>query len=369
MQLCQSKDRATSASRVVVILQVHGLQWYVAAVVAGFVLQAAPGQADSAIVIAGPATGRHAETLTAMAAGAREAFAGRPIHMTEVDDGCDAGRAEGAARKIVTDKPDLVIGHPCPAAAIAAAKVYAAAGVLFIALGVRHPDLTDKRAGPTIFRLAGRDDRQGQAAAAELLALAPQGKIAIVQDRTAYARSLTVAVMGELSARKIAPPAVIPIVAGRRDYDAEMQKLKSSPPEAVFFAGYPSEAAVVLRSLRNAGIAAALIGSDANATDEFGAAAASVDPSTPAVKVMMRAPQSGGMNSADLKWAASRALTTWLSLKANTPSIDVAARLAVSEVGWEHGVRFDAKGDARIPSFAAVPLVAGRWPRSANAGP
>jgi branched-chain amino acid transport system substrate-binding protein len=332
------------------------------------------GQAGSAppvpsVVVAGPATGRHAETLAAMAAGAREAVGGRAVRMTEVDDGCDAGRAEGAARMIVAEKPDVVIGHPCPAAAIAAAKVYAAAGIVFIALGVRHPDLTDKRAGPTIFRLAGRDDRQGQAAAAELLGVTPQGKIAIVQDRTAYARSLTGAVTGELSARKIAPPLVIPIVAGRRDYDAEIQKLKSSPPEAVFFAGYPSEAAVVLRSLRKAGISAALIASDANATDEFGAAAASVEPSTPAVKVMMRAPQSGGMNSGDLKWAASRALTLWLSLMTTGPSSDIAGRLSIPEAEREDRVQFDARGDARIASFAAVPLVAGRWPRSANAGP
>jgi branched-chain amino acid transport system substrate-binding protein len=350
-------------------LKVHGLQWYVAAVVAAFVLQAAPGLADSALVVAGPASGRHAGTLAAMAAGAHQAVAGRTIRITEVDDGCDAGRAEGAARVIVADKPDLVIGHPCPAAAIAAAKVYAAAGVLFIALGVRHPDLTDKRAGPTIFRLAGRDDRQGQAAAAELLAVAPQGKIAIVQDRTAYARGLTAAVTAEILERKIAPPSVVPIVAGRRDYDAEMQKLKGLPPEAVFFAGYPSEAAVVLRSLRKAGIAAALLASDANATDEFGAAASSVDPSTPAVKVLMRAPRSGGMNSADLKWAASSAVKIWLSLQANSQSSDMAGRLAGSEAQGEDRVQFDAKGDARVPSFAAVPLVAGRWPRSANAGP
>ena len=149
-----------SASRMVVILKVHSLYCCVAAVWIAFAMQATPGRADPTIVVAGPATGRHAETLAAMAEGARRAGAGHAIRLIEVDDGCDAGRAEGAARLIVADKPDLVLGHPCPAAAIAAAKVYAASGVLFIALGVRHPDLTDKRAGPTIFRLAGRDDRR-----------------------------------------------------------------------------------------------------------------------------------------------------------------------------------------------------------------
>jgi branched-chain amino acid transport system substrate-binding protein len=346
----------------------------ISAVALAAILRTDAGRAESpsfipSVVIAGPATGRHAESLTAMAAGAQEAVAGRAIRITEVDDGCDAGRAEGAARVIVDAKPALVIGHPCPAAAIAAAKVYAAAGVLFIALGVRHPDLTDKRAGPTIFRLAGRDDRQGQAAAAELLSVTPQGKIAIVQDRTAYARSLTAAVTNELSARKVALPLVVPIVAGRRDYDAELQKLKISPPEAIFFAGYPSEAAVVLRSLRAVGITAALIASDANATDEFGAAAALVERLTPAVKVMMRAPQSGGMDSADLKWAASNAVKIWLSVLATGQPSGVAGQLAVSAVEVEGRVQFDARGDALLPSFAAVPLIAGRWPRRANAGP
>lgn len=357
------------ASRMGVILKVHSLYWHVAAAWVAVAMLVSPVRADPTIFVAGPATGRHAEALVAMVAGADEAVAGRAIRVTEVDDGCDAERAEGAARMIVAERPDLVIGHPCPAAAIAAAKVYAAAGVLFIALGVRHPDLTDRRAGPTIFRLAGRDDRQGQAAAAELLAVAPQGKIAIVQDRTAYARVLTAAVTGELSRRNVPPPVVVPIVAGRRDYDAELQKLKISPPEAVFFAGYPSEAAVVLRSLRKARVAATMIASDANATDEFVAAAGSIDPSTPAVSVMMRAPRSGGMNSADLKWAALRALTIWLSLKANSQPSEIAGRLAVSEAGGEDRLQFDAKGDARVASFAAVPLVEGRWPRRANAGP
>ncbi len=37
--------------------------------------------------------------------------------------------------------------------------------------------------------------------------------------------------------------------------------------------------------------------------------------------------------------------------------------------GGQRGVGFDAAGDARIASFAAVPLVAGGWAKNANAGP
>ena len=62
-------------------------------------------------------------------------------------------------------KPAFVVGHPCSGSAVAAASLYGAAGIVFIAPGVRHPALTAKRAGMTVFRLAGRDDRQGDAAA------------------------------------------------------------------------------------------------------------------------------------------------------------------------------------------------------------
>ncbi len=294
-----------------------------------------------------------------MVAGARRVAAGSDLRIEEVDDGCDAARAEGAARLVVVGKPDLVIGHPCPAAAIAAARIYAQAGVVFMALGVRHPDLTDKRAGPTIFRLAGRDDRQGEAAAADLLALAPAGRIAIVQDRTAYARGLTAAVSAAIVADKGPPPVVVPIVAGRRDYDAEIAKLTGPPPEAIFFAGYPAEAAVVLRSVRKAQIAAAFIASDANATDEFAQAA---EGSRYPVKVMVRGVGSGGLAPGDLDAAAERAVTIWLAAR------DAGdAGPLVGGLTGRAPLPFDAKGDARVESFVAVPLVAGRWSKSANA--
>ena len=318
----------------------------------------------ASIVVAGPATGRHAELLRAMRDGASKAIgAYSDVTVTDVDDGCDASRAEAAARLVVAARPALVIGHPCSAAAIAAAKVYATAGIAFIALGVRHPDLTSKRAGPTIYRLAGRDDRQGDAAAVELIAHAP-GAIAVIQDRTAYARTLTTSISAALAAKKQPPPIVIPIVAGRRDYDAELAKLTAAPLTVVFFAGYPPEASVVLRGLRKAGIKTPLIASDANATDDFAATAAALDPSASGVKVMLRAPHSGGLAAADLAVSAQTAVAAWLIAS----RAGGAASAVLSGPDGSTSL-FDSDGDARIASFVAVPLVAGQWSQNANAGP
>jgi branched-chain amino acid transport system substrate-binding protein len=340
-----------------------------------------PAAAQSSIVVAGPATGRHAGTLQAMMTGARKVAVDEQI--TDVDDGCDAARAEGAARMIATMRPDVVVGHPCPAAAIAAARVYAETGVLFISLGVRHPDLTTKRAGPSIFRLAGREDRQGAAAAEALTSAAPGGRIAIIQDRTAYARALTADIVAAMATRKIAAPTIVPIVAGRREYTTELAKFAAAPPEAIFFAGYPSEAAVILSGLRKSGLRGTLIASDANATEDFAAIASAAESAGIIVKVMTRPSQSGGMDLDGLEVAASTAVTAWRDAAARAGSREpskVAVQLtSTSPTPPSDGqpaqraamnrIEFDESGDARVPSYTVSPLVAGRWSKSADADP
>ena len=77
------------------------------------------------------------------------------MEIVERDDNCAAKEAEEAARALIAQGVALVVGHPCAAAAIAAAKVYAPAGIVFLAPATRNPALTEPRAGPTIFRLGG----------------------------------------------------------------------------------------------------------------------------------------------------------------------------------------------------------------------
>lgn len=363
---------------------------------------------DSLIAIAGPARGPHAGLLQAIIAGAADglrapgdgpkADSRAPPRMVIEDDGCRPETAKGAAEALVALKPALVIGHPCPAAAIAAAPIYAAAGIPFLAIGVRHPDLTDRRAGPSIFRLAGRDDRQGEAAARTLLASAPGRRIAIIQDRTAYARAISGSTVAALEQLGVVSATVLPIVAGRRQYEAEIAKLAEMNVEATLFAGYPSEAAVILRGMRRAGIKGLLLGSDANATADFANAVREIDGSD-RVAVLMPAivnksfserelaaarspepPRDANISPAHpLRVLAMAAAEIWLQSRddvaasdpssagqsAATPS--VAPPLAAIIGARHHAtsalgeISFDQRGDARVPSFAAATLVDGEW--------
>lgn len=237
----------------------------------------AVAQVPLKIAVVGPSEGPREHTTRAIEAGARAAATALAqssagpnsrgmYQITVKDDGCDAAKAEAVAKEIVSENFDLVLGHPCAKAALAAAKVYGAAGVTFIATQTRHPDLTGKRAGQSIFRLSGRDDAQGLDAA-RFIAQAHSAKpIAIVHDRTLYAKAIAEQTEAALKAQKqIIVPATI--IAGDKDYAKLIAKIKDAG--AVFFAGFPMEAGFILQQLRAAGSSAPFLATENVATEEF----------------------------------------------------------------------------------------------------
>lgn len=239
------------------------------------------------IAVAGPSGGAQAKTAEAIAseagatakwltmlsqqnARAPQGLSTRMLparyEVTIKDDGCDAARAEAVAKEIVTENFDLVLGHPCPKAALAAAKVYGTAGVTFIATWTRHPGLTAKRAGPSIFRLSGRDDAQGLDAVRYLSAAHGGKPVAIVHDRTLYAKTIAGQTAAALMEKKI-EIITATIVAGDKEYGKLIAKIKDAG--AVFFAGFPLEAGFIVKELRASGSNVPLLASESVGTDEF----------------------------------------------------------------------------------------------------
>ena len=181
-------------------------------------------------------------------------------HLRVVDDECSATGGIAAAEKLSSEQPSLVIGHPCSNAAVAAAKVYARSQTPFLAIGPRHPDITAKPAGPAVFRIGGRDDREAAETVAVFAPILIGQRLAIVHDRTAYAKGLADTVAAKFRAHGVPDITIEPIVAGERDYAAVMARLKSAGVAAVYFAGFPAEAALIFDGLRKSGVVARFIG-------------------------------------------------------------------------------------------------------------
>lgn len=231
-----------------------------------------PARAQQLIGLAVPSAGPKAAFGEQLVAATRAAIAqlnaaggisGQPLALQIEDDGCTADGGAATAARFVAAKAALVLGHPCSNAAIAAAKAYAAGGTVFVAIGARHQDLTAKRAGPAIFRLGGRDDRQAADTVAEFFDRIKGQRVAIVHDRTAYARTLADGVTAQLKARGATDIVTSTLVAGEKDYGALIVQLKAANPGAIYFAGFPNEAELIADGLRASGVTALIIGCDA----------------------------------------------------------------------------------------------------------
>lgn len=340
--------------------------------------------ADALVIAAGPMSGPHAAEgqqinsgleLAAEDINASGGVLGETVRVAAIDDGCAGERAAASAGEVAKMQPVLVVGHPCSSAAIAAARIYAAAGILFITPGARHPALTDKRPGPTVFRLAGRDDQQGAAAARWLAAASMAKRVALIHDRTAYARGLIETARTHLAASGLTEVPTFGIVAGEKDYRAAVARLKASNPEAVFFAGYPAEAEIILRTFRDEGVTAAFLGSD-SLRSWSPQGPASIENGTLSVLVPFRLER---LASAALLarleakaivpdgplLSAYAALQAWASaarasgtLQSDEASRWLSARTIPTALGM---LAFDDKGDVSLPSYEVETWSNGRW--------
>jgi branched-chain amino acid transport system substrate-binding protein len=321
--------------------------------------------AEIVIAVAAPLSGPHQATGEAVRAGAERAvralndaggLRGERVGLLVEDDGCESVKAAATAKAIVEKGAAFVVGHPCSGAAIAAAPVYAAGNVVLIAPGVRHPALTESRAGGAVFRLAGRDDRQGEAAAQWLARMAPNGRIALLHDRTRYARALAEDTARRLKAAGVAPLPMLSIVAGRQDYSAITRRLRDGSADVLFIAGYPSEARLIVDDLKRAGLGTRVLGTDSLATLEFADVAAA---NGERLRVLLaRDPEIGAL--------AQAAVEAWADGVRQANSFrpeDVSAALARNgaQTNALGPISFDEKGDARIVSFGPAVWSGTSW--------
>jgi branched-chain amino acid transport system substrate-binding protein len=304
---------------------------------------------------------------------ARGGLLGQRLRLDVEDDGCESAMAAGAARRLLNKNPAIVIGHPCSGAAVAAANLYGTEGALFLATGARHGSLTEPRAGPTVFRLAPRDDRQGIVAAWWLFRSAPFRRIVLVHDGSRYALDVLSQAREDLRARGAAGVVTARIVSGREDYPRLTERLRDLKSEAVFFAGHSMEAVIVLRGLRRAGIGIPFLGSDSIASDIFGKEAGrdrgtvrALVPARYGTRTVSHSPEDGTARHAGgqawlrgLGTLMRGAIEAWAKCVQDTGTFNggaVALRLGAAPVKTTAlgPVKFDENGDLQVPSHAVA---------------
>lgn len=358
-------------------LRIHFLAWLLA------IALVPAAAADVLIGAAGPKEGPSARIGSDIARAARLAaerinadggVLGAPIAVVEADDGCAEKKAEEAARALVARGVALVVGHPCASAATAAARIYAGANVLFIAPATRHPALTDQRAGPAVFRLAGRDDRQGASAGAFLARTFGTKPLAVVHDGSRYAAKLIEEALSALkrAGRKDVLTAVI--AGGQKDYASLIAKLGAAHTDALLFAGFPIEGGLFLKQLRTAGLKTVFVGSDTLATSQLAetagadATGAGVllphDPARTLAIATLRQTFAGESPTGPFL-SAYAAIEVWRAAVREAQSLATEAVSGALQRGSFDtvlgSISFDDRGDANVPSYDVLWWKDGAW--------
>lgn len=341
--------------------------------------------AEISIATIGPITGHYQAFGAQLKAGAEQAVTdinaaggvnGKQLKLIVEDDACDPSQAVAMARKLVAAKVALVAGHFCSGSSIPAAKVYADAGIVQISPASTNPRLTDERAGPNVFRVAGRDDRQGQVAGTYMADKFKGKKIAILHDNTPYGKGLadeTRRAMNKAGLKEAMQETYIP---GAPDYKELVAQLKAAAIDVAYVGGYHTEAALIVREMRAQEMTTQLISGEALVTKEFwqvtGEAGEgtlmtfSPDPrKNPAAKDVVarfRARQIEPEGYVLYTYAAIQAWAQAAGAAGSEASDQVVAKLNGMAFATVLGkFKFDEKGDPDLPAYTFYQWKAGSY--------
>ena len=236
------------------------------------------GDNTTPVAVVGPVTGQYASFGAQMKNGGEMAVAdinaaggvlGKKLDLQIGDDACDPKQAVAVANQMTGNNVALVAGHYCSGSSIPASKVYAESNMVQISPASTNPAFTDDRAGPNIYRVCGRDDQQGGVAGKYLASNFADKNIAIVHDKTAYGKGLADETRKAMNAAGKQEVLTESYTAGEKDYSALVSKLKQANVDVLYLGGYHTEAGLIVRQMRDQGMATILMGGDALITQEY----------------------------------------------------------------------------------------------------
>jgi branched-chain amino acid transport system substrate-binding protein len=340
------------------------------------------GDADKTtpVAVVGPVTGQYASFGAQMKNGGEMAVAdinaaggvlGKKLDLDIGDDACDPKQAVAVANQMTGNNVALVAGHYCSGSSIPASKVYAEANMVQISPASTNPAFTDDRAGPNIYRVCGRDDQQGGVAGRYLASHFGDKNVAFVHDKTAYGKGLadeTKKAMNEAGKNEAMYEA---ITAGEKDYSALVSKLKQANIDIVYFGGYHTEAGLIIRQMRDQGMATILMGGDALITQEFWSITGpagegtlmtfSPDPrKNPAAAEVVKRFKDKGIEPEGYVLYTYAAIQAWKQAAEKAKSIESADVVkAMNDTEFDTVIgkfKFNEKGDPNLPPYAVY-----RW--------
>lgn len=242
---------------------------------------AGAAQAQIKLGVMGPITGPNAAFGAQLKNGVEQAVAdinaaggilGQKIELFVGDDASKPEQGVSVANKFIGDGVKFVVGAFNSGVSIPSSETLMENGILQITPASTNPRYTERKMWNT-FRVCGRDDQQGGAAARIIGQLYKGRKIAIVHDKTTYGKGLADEVRAALRKQGINEVLYDGINIGEKDFSALVSRLKAAGTDLLFWGGLHTEGGLIARQMREQGVNAPLMGGDGITDDEFAAIA------------------------------------------------------------------------------------------------
>ena len=341
------------------------------------------------IGLAGPFTGGLAAFGTQFKNGADMAIEdinkagginGMMIKVVMGDDACDPKQAVSVANKFVSSKVTMVVGHFCSGSSIPASDVYKEEGIVQISPASTNPQFTE-RGYSNVFRVCGRDDKQGLVAAAYIMKNFKGKNVAILDDKSAYGKGLADETAKSYMAAGGKVALVESITPGEKDYSAIVSKMKSLKIDVIYLGGYHGEAGLIVRQAREQGLKAVLMSGDALQTQEFWSITGDAGEGTlftfgpdyskqASAKDLVPRFKAKNINPEGYTLYAYASFQVLQQAAAKAKSVkpaDVAKTIHGGTFDTVIGkISFDAKGDLTRPDYAIYKFTKGGWEEISN---
>lgn len=197
----------------------------------------------------------------------------KKIELVSADDQGDGTVAAGVAPGIANDESIVaVVGPAYSGATIASLPYYKEAGMPLISPSATKVSLTDPTVagefgGPVFHRIPATDKIQGPALGKLAIAGIAAPKVFVVDDQTAYSVGLVEYLVPSLP--KGALVGTDSTKNDTADFAPTVAKIKSKGANVVIYTGYYSQAAVLVKQLRDGGYKGIFAGGDGVLNSEF----------------------------------------------------------------------------------------------------
>jgi branched-chain amino acid transport system substrate-binding protein len=194
---------------------------------------------------------------------------GKKIEIVEADNRGDKQEGASVAQKLISrDKVVAILGDPTTGISKVVAPIAQKAGVVLLSAGATGPGLVE--IGDFIFRNTLLDSVAIPACIDYFAKDLKYKKVAVItSDNNDYSVGLSQTFRDAAKSKGILIVADEKVKDGDKDFSAQVTNIKAKKPDVIFYSGYYTEGALIMKEARKQGLKTNMFGGDGLFSPEF----------------------------------------------------------------------------------------------------